>query len=101
MRKFKLENDFKRWAISELRKIPKSWWMSHWSSQVRGIPDITGCYKGLFYAIELKLDGKRKDKGRETLQERNINLIYEAGGHAWSRITPSQWESFYQRLLEE
>jgi hypothetical protein len=41
-----------------------------------GIPDIVGCYRGRFFAIECKAG-----KGKTTaLQEKNIAQIREAGG---------------------
>ena len=44
-----------------------------------GIPDIVGCYKGVFFAIECKAG-----KGIPTaLQEREIHKIIKAGGAAW------------------
>ena len=44
-----------------------------------GIPDIVGCLNGVFFAIECKAG-----RGIPTaLQEREINKIRNAGGHAW------------------
>ena len=44
-----------------------------------GIPDIVGCMNGVFFAIECKAG-----RGIPTaLQEREINKIRNAGGHAW------------------
>jgi Holliday junction resolvase len=44
-----------------------------------GIPDIVGCYKGVFFAIECKAG-----KGTTTaLQERELKRITNAGGIAW------------------
>lgn len=41
-----------------------------------GIPDIIGCYQGRFIAIECKAG-----KGKTTaLQERELNMIADAGG---------------------
>ena len=43
-----------------------------------GVPDIVGCYKGKFFAVECKAG-----KGKTTaLQEKNIANIYAAGGTA-------------------
>jgi len=42
-----------------------------------GIPDIVGCYKGLFFGIEVKA-GKNKPTA---LQENQLRLISEAGGY--------------------
>lgn len=44
-----------------------------------GVPDIVGCYRGKFFAIECKA-GKNKPTA---LQEKAMRLITEAGGFAW------------------
>ncbi len=45
----------------------------------RGVPDIIGCHKGVFFGIECKAG-----KGKPTmLQEREIRRINEAGGRAF------------------
>jgi Holliday junction resolvase len=42
-----------------------------------GVPDIIGCYEGLFLGLECKAG-----KGKPTkLQELNLRLINEAGGY--------------------
>lgn len=43
-----------------------------------GVPDIVGCYQGLFFGIECKA-GKNKPT---PLQEKNLKEISEAGGLA-------------------
>ena len=46
---------------------------------VSGVPDIVGCYRGYFFAIECKAG-----KGKPTeLQLKNIAAIVENGGRAW------------------
>lgn len=44
-----------------------------------GVPDIVGCYNGLFFAIECKA-GKNKPT---QLQEHNMKRITECGGLTW------------------
>lgn len=44
-----------------------------------GVPDIVGCYKGKFFAIECKA-GKNKPTA---LQQRNIDSIAAQGGAVW------------------
>jgi len=44
-----------------------------------GVPDIVGCYRGCFFAIECKA-GKNKPT---PLQAKNINDIATAGGLVW------------------
>ena len=44
-----------------------------------GVPDIVGCYKGKFFAIECKAG-----KNRPTpLQQKNIDAIAAQGGAVW------------------
>lgn len=44
-----------------------------------GVPDIVGCYKGKFFAIECKA-GKNKPT---PLQQKNIDSIAAQGGAVW------------------
>jgi len=95
LRKFKHEDDFKDWAVKELRKLPHVWVYATWVGPRRGIPDILGFVAGEGLALELKLDDKATDKTRETLQAHNISQIKNAGINlAMTRLTPSQWKSF-------
>jgi hypothetical protein len=43
-----------------------------------GVPDIIGCYKGRFFAIECKAGNNRPT----ALQEKNLNTIAGAGGYS-------------------
>lgn len=43
-----------------------------------GIPDIVGCYRGVFVAFELKVGKNRPSK----LQKAKVNLINSIGGYA-------------------
>ena len=58
------------------------WWgfkVQGGSSQMRGVPDIVGCYRGLFVAFEVK----RPKVGRlSELQKHRIEQIKNAGGLA-------------------
>ena len=42
----------------------------------RGVPDIVGCYRGWFFAIEAKAPGKEATP----LQEHELESIEKAGG---------------------
>lgn len=44
-----------------------------------GVPDIVGCYRGKFFAIECKA-GKNKPTA---LQQKNIDAIAAQGGAVW------------------
>lgn len=49
----------------------------HGSAFTGGIPDIVACYKGLFVALEVKVD---PDEGPTPKQQYTINEIKRAGG---------------------
>ena len=59
-------------------KYPRSFWIKIWSGpfQVAGFPDLLGCVKGRFYALEVKTS---KGKPSE-LQIRVMKRIKLAGG---------------------
>jgi len=65
----KLREEFKG---SYIRKIHSTIY-SH-----NGVPDVLACINGLFIAIEVKTDTGRVSK----LQERELNLVDQAGGLA-------------------
>jgi Holliday junction resolvase len=44
-----------------------------------GVPDIVGCYQGLFFAIECKAGNNKPTP----LQQKNMDQIVQAGGLAW------------------
>jgi Holliday junction resolvase len=44
-----------------------------------GVPDIVGCFNGLFFAIECKAGSNKPT----TLQQKNLDQIVQAGGLAW------------------
>lgn len=44
-----------------------------------GVPDIVGCYRGQFFAIECKANGNKPTP----LQSKNIASINDCGGIAW------------------
>jgi Holliday junction resolvase len=46
-----------------------------------GIPDLIGCWKGRFFAIECKAPGKAENT--TPLQQREMDKIREAGGIAF------------------
>jgi hypothetical protein len=66
--------------MKRLKKEPNSWWFKvHGGpSQKAGIPDIIGCWRGLFIAIEVKAPGGTLRR----LQAYRIGQIMKAGGVA-------------------
>lgn len=65
-----------------LNKLP-DWWgfkVQGGGSQMRGVPDIVGCYRGLFVGFEVK----RPKVGKvSALQAHRIEQIQSAKGHAF------------------
>ena len=54
------------------------WWLNFHGGSVympRGIPDIIGCFKGYFVAIEVKRPGEQPRK----IQEHTLNVLRSAG----------------------
>src|SRR5678816_355175 len=65
-----------------LRSLPDCWFFmpaAH-GYGVNGVPDIVGCYRGMFFAIEAKAPGKIKQV--TPLQRMQITSINEA--HGWA-----------------
>jgi hypothetical protein len=68
---------------------------------VNGIPDIVGCYQGVFFAIEVKAPGKLKNV--TALQRMQINEINQAQGWAIAADTMQHVEeliALIDRMLE-
>jgi len=77
-----LEKNFKKKVISELKDIKDCYFFVKEAAAIRGIPDIIGCYKGMFFAWELKRSEKEASKKRDgyELQKYNIKKINDSGG---------------------
>ena len=68
---------------------------------INGIPDIVGCYKGLFFAIEVKAPGKLRNV--TALQRMQINQINHAHGWAVAADSVQHVEELFilmDRMLE-
>ena len=52
------------------------------AKSIRGLPDIVGCYNGVFFGWELKTSESeaRRNTGRIVLQRHILRLIQRAGG---------------------
>lgn len=100
MKVFKLEKDFQKWLLAELRRIPYSWFYSPPTRSVRGIPDILGCIGGIFISLELKRDKAARDSSRENLQKYVSQKIADAGGLSWDRVTPNTVEKILLELRD-
>ena len=76
------EADLVKKIMTKLEKGPGGIWIkvSAGPFQVAGLPDIIGCYKGLFFGLEVKLPGKENTLTK--IQQFWIRKIVEAGGIA-------------------
>lgn len=72
------ETKFKEPILEELRRIPYSYWEKIQQASLRGTPDIIGCVRGKFVAIELKSARGKADP----LQTSILQQIANAGGYA-------------------
>jgi len=73
----KPETVFKEWLRVKLDEIPYSYWIKISLPSILGIPDILGCVRGRFVAIELKRSEKEKPS---KLQLYNLDRIKACGG---------------------
>lgn len=89
------ETRFKQKVLTRLRAIPNLYVVKIQQVSVRGIPDIIGCYRGIFFAWELKV-GKNKVK-HGSLQWLNLELIRKADGIA-REVRPENLDDCIQEL---
>lgn len=74
-----------------------AWHIKVWGNafQRSGVPDIIGCIKGKFFALEIKAE-----KGHPSeLQLYEIRKIKESGGYA-RLLYPKEFESFKKEFEE-
>lgn len=83
----KPETKFKEKAVKDLKRLPQTWVVKTQQVSVCGTPDLLICHKGMFIAIELK---STENDDPTPLQERNLNLIAEAGGLSYV-AHPGNW----------
>jgi hypothetical protein len=87
------ETQFKMRVQARLKEIPNAFFYKVQQVALRGIPDIVGCVKGHFVALELKVGKNRADK----LQKWTMNEIKEAGGYAFE-VTPDNFNDIFNIL---
>lgn len=95
-----LERSFKNTVIKRLKEIDELYFFVKEALALRGIPDIIMCYKGRFFAWELKRDSKEASKktGRIVLQRYTLQLIRKAGG-VGELVHPDNLEEKLEQLL--
>ena len=67
------------------------------SATKSGVPDIIGCYEGVFFGIEVKTPKTRNNVSK--LHEYNLDKIREADGHSLVAWEVEQVEEFIRGLL--
>ena len=77
------ETQLKTKVLKYLRSFEGVWVWKVSDQFTAGIPDIIGCYKGVFFAIELKV-GKNKPT---RLQNKVLDMIRNSGG--WGNVSYS------------
>lgn len=92
----KPETVFQRRVLDRLRTIPDSWWEKIAQVSIRGTPDIIGCVRGHFVALELKRAPNAKI---DQLQLHKLDKIEEAGGLALV-VNPENFEEVFKRLMD-
>ncbi len=98
----KLEHQFQKLVKSRLKLTPDLYHFTKEALALRGLPDIIGCYRGRFFAWELKRDVKEASKktGRIVLQRYILGLIRKAGGIG-EIVHPGNFEAKLQELLQD
>lgn len=83
------ESKLSRDIMKALREHGAYCWKNHGSEfSVAGLPDITGCYNGMFFAFETKVPEKRSNTSVK--QDREIEKIQAARGLAAVVCTPEE-----------
>ncbi len=67
------------------------------SASKAGVPDILGCYEGVFFGIEVKTPNTADNVSK--LQEYNLDCIREADGYSLVAWSVEQVEDFIRGLL--
>lgn len=94
---------FKNKVFKLLDSVPKQdlFYFTKEAKSLRGIPDLIGCYKGKFFAWELKQSEKesQKTQGRIALQRYILSLIRRAGGIG-EIVYPENLDEKFQELFQ-
>jgi len=78
----KLESAYKRTLMRKLKSFEEGFFFSKEALALRGFPDIMGCFRGRFIALECKRNdcGATEKTGRIVLQRFILALIKKSGG---------------------
>ena len=90
----KPETKFKEKVLNDLKLLPHTWVYKTQDRTRSGIPDLILCLRGLFVAIELKVDSKVDE-----IQTYTLNKI--SGAYGITRIaTPNNWGAILDDLKQ-
>ena len=80
-----------------LMELPQSYWEKIEQVSIRGTADIIGCFMGIFYWIEIKMEFSEQITNREYVQLYKMGEIIKAGG-AGLLLTEKNWKYHCERL---
>lgn len=89
------EKTFQDRILPKLKALPRSYWVKIQKAE-GGTPDILGCVRGRFVALELKRDLKHKPT---KLQQHQMIKIKAAEGICWV-VCPETWDEQLRNLKE-
>lgn len=94
---------FKNKVYKLFEQIPKKdlYYFTKEAKSIKGIPDLIGCYKGKFFAWELKKSERegQTSGGRIVLQLYILSLIRRAGG-VGEVVYPENLEEKFRELFQ-
>lgn len=89
------ETAFKIKVMKRLKALEGIWLFKSQEVAVRGIPDIIGCFRGRFFAIELKRDLSSE---ADELQKYNLERIRKSGGLSFVWC-PENYEQYLEQFF--
>ena len=96
-----LESKFKNRVMRKLKEIDGGFFFTKEAMSLRGYPDILGCYRGRFIALEVKRSkaDSTRATGRTPLQKYILEKINDAGGYA-TFIYPENEDEVFTTIKE-
>jgi len=93
------EAQFQRKVKNRLDNVEGLYYFVKEAKSIRGIPDIIGCYRGHFFAMEVKRSKAEamKKTGRIVLQKFTLSKINLAYGLAYI-IYPENFDEVFEEL---
>lgn len=80
--------------LKKLRTLPRSYWVKIKDAEV-GTPDILGCHRGRFVALEVKREGEKLSK----IQGRVLEKIHSCHGQVF-KVCPKTWDEVFLHIKE-